>query len=507
MPDILKFKKELFVLSKFFASFALITLTIVLCGCGCAHDKFHHQINIPKATVEQCLGELEHRLSIEGHRASRERTWARKSVDYGDMKITEVEINIENKPEATGTNKSLDELQQKISSEEVKMKLIGCYDKHIGEGARTVRYTLTKNDNQLHGFKNMLDVCNIVVLDEAIGDEVAFPVTFTVRFSRKVDIAQSFEVALDRGHEYKDIASCLALYVKDKKDLSRMISPAVKYGEYLEMLLEDNVDLTTKYPCISIYGNDELCLPIFQVFSNGDKKINFDLVRLLISHGANINSINAHGDTFLSALRRHKVDIDLEHEHMLEQYEKYTADYNSTSVAIVKAGGKPSKLYFNNSGFSAYKDIRNSNILFLMNEEVLYEQNNRSDIIRFFWRPSWEKPFVVKIYKDENQKYILIYKVLEKENLAALKEQYKEKRRELTPEEWNNLANKMKAIDFMNLPLDDVRFGLDGADWIIETIKDNKYHVVQRWSPKETDPFREFALYLLKLTGEQVHLY
>jgi hypothetical protein len=41
--------------------------------------------------------------------------------------------------------------------------------------------------------------------------------------------------------------------------------------------------------------------------------------------------------------------------------------------------------------------------------------------------------------------------------------------------------------------------GFDGAQWILEGVKDQKYHVVDRWTPRD-GAFREACLYLLKLS-------
>ena len=55
----------------------------------------------------------------------------------------------------------------------------------------------------------------------------------------------------------------------------------------------------------------------------------------------------------------------------------------------------------------------------------------------------------------------------------------------------------LKNADFWNLAAKDDTQGLDGAQWIIEGVKNGKYHIVDRWRP-EKGPFREAALFLVK---------
>lgn len=47
--------------------------------------------------------------------------------------------------------------------------------------------------------------------------------------------------------------------------------------------------------------------------------------------------------------------------------------------------------------------------------------------------------------------------------------------------------------------------GLDGAQWILEGVKEGRYHVVDRWTPQIGD-FREACLYLLKLSNPSIDL-
>jgi hypothetical protein len=46
--------------------------------------------------------------------------------------------------------------------------------------------------------------------------------------------------------------------------------------------------------------------------------------------------------------------------------------------------------------------------------------------------------------------------------------------------------------------------GLDGAQWIVEGVRNGKYHMVDRWSPGTRDPVRALGILALKLGGFKI---
>jgi hypothetical protein len=78
----------------------------------------------------------------------------------------------------------------------------------------------------------------------------------------------------------------------------------------------------------------------------------------------------------------------------------------------------------------------------------------------------------------------------------------------LTKSKTQSLLSALAAARFWNLPTlagtnagpDGVQWiGTDGAQWIVEGVKNGQYHVVDRWSPDTADPVREIGLLSLKL--------
>ena len=58
----------------------------------------------------------------------------------------------------------------------------------------------------------------------------------------------------------------------------------------------------------------------------------------------------------------------------------------------------------------------------------------------------------------------------------------------------------MNFWELRTLPVanDDI-VGLDGAQWIVEGVKNGQYHVIDRFSPDTKDPVRAIGLLALKL--------
>ena len=70
--------------------------------------------------------------------------------------------------------------------------------------------------------------------------------------------------------------------------------------------------------------------------------------------------------------------------------------------------------------------------------------------------------------------------------------------RTLTKERTDWFLQVIEANSFWKLPSrDETRMGCDGAQWIVEGIKDGSYHIVDRWSP-ERGEVRAIGLAMIK---------
>jgi hypothetical protein len=76
---------------------------------------------------------------------------------------------------------------------------------------------------------------------------------------------------------------------------------------------------------------------------------------------------------------------------------------------------------------------------------------------------------------------------------------------EISKEQVDKFEALISAADFWASPTPDLNTsGKDGALWILEGVKEQKYHVVDRWTPKD-GAYREACLYLLGLSKIEVN--
>jgi hypothetical protein len=73
----------------------------------------------------------------------------------------------------------------------------------------------------------------------------------------------------------------------------------------------------------------------------------------------------------------------------------------------------------------------------------------------------------------------------------------------MTKAKTQSFLTALQNTNFWNLPTQEVlpanAVTLDGAQWIVEGVKDGRYHVIDRFSPNAADPVRVFGLMALKL--------
>jgi hypothetical protein len=72
---------------------------------------------------------------------------------------------------------------------------------------------------------------------------------------------------------------------------------------------------------------------------------------------------------------------------------------------------------------------------------------------------------------------------------------------EISPEQLNQFSSQLDQAQFWSMQASEkTRNGFDGAEWILEGVKDGNYHIVSRWSPK-SGSYRELCLGLVKLSN------
>jgi hypothetical protein len=75
------------------------------------------------------------------------------------------------------------------------------------------------------------------------------------------------------------------------------------------------------------------------------------------------------------------------------------------------------------------------------------------------------------------------------------------KSRPLTVDEWTRIVEKVEAIKFWTIPTGGEECGCDGAQWVIEGVRDGQYHAVHRWSNKAIQTLGPLCEVLIGLSG------
>jgi hypothetical protein len=144
-----------------------------------------------------------------------------------------------------------------------------------------------------------------------------------------------------------------------------------------------------------------------------------------------------------------------------------------------------------------------------LQEKSMYPPSDKTiESYRVLSLPSFHDRTCVRIERDGN-KYRLTLKRLQgpgnaealllKQSTASevLKE---DKTKDISEGEWNKLLGLIEKSKFWSLKSHDDRIGLDGTTWVIEGARAGKYHMVERWSPKD-GPIFELGNYIQKLAG------
>ena len=115
---------------------------------------------------------------------------------------------------------------------------------------------------------------------------------------------------------------------------------------------------------------------------------------------------------------------------------------------------------------------------------------------RFLWLRSFHNPIAVRISVNTDGTSLLTWKLTSGATGRAGK-LIKGTALTLDGPQTNLFLEKVERSNFWKLPpvLDDR--GVDGAQWTIEGMRDGKYHIVDRWSPKDGE-IRALGIFMSK---------
>ena len=118
---------------------------------------------------------------------------------------------------------------------------------------------------------------------------------------------------------------------------------------------------------------------------------------------------------------------------------------------------------------------------------------------RFLWLRGFHRPIAVRIEKNGPS---VTLNAVETDGTggSAPGRIVKRTQRTLSPAEHDKFLMKLKQVGFWEMRKNQDRFGMEGAQWVLEGAENGRYEVVDRWSPSP-GAYRDVCLILLEFAG------
>jgi len=139
-----------------------------------------------------------------------------------------------------------------------------------------------------------------------------------------------------------------------------------------------------------------------------------------------------------------------------------------------------------------------------LNEPILHKDYSVDNSYRFTWLRTFHHPIAVRIDNKKGQ-ILLTWKECDGAGGYEQGKIIDDKQKILSENEWKEFQRMISKIDFWDMPttFDEIP-GIDGSQWILEGIKAEKYHVVDRWTPRGSD-YAKCCEFLLNLTDLKIN--
>lgn len=125
--------------------------------------------------------------------------------------------------------------------------------------------------------------------------------------------------------------------------------------------------------------------------------------------------------------------------------------------------------------------------------------------LRFTWLPTFDHPVIVRLER-QGGKVELIAKQLSGEGGYEPGKAGLSVTRSLSDAEVRQLNTILSRTAVLDQRATECDGGLDGSQWIVESVDDEGYRFINRWSP-EKGPVRTFGDFALDLTGWKLDKY
>jgi hypothetical protein len=128
---------------------------------------------------------------------------------------------------------------------------------------------------------------------------------------------------------------------------------------------------------------------------------------------------------------------------------------------------------------------------------------------RFLWLRTIGRPVVVRIMHSESGTELFVVRLSGHGGSATPGNVELSGQKTLTKKDWRSIQGLLTLAHYDTIQpvLFEDMLGSDGSQWIMESVRDGKYRLVQRWTPRATgrDPgFRWLCEKFLALAGPGV---
>lgn len=160
------------------------------------------------------------------------------------------------------------------------------------------------------------------------------------------------------------------------------------------------------------------------------------------------------------------------------------------------------------SKLSSFPALWYSEHLAAMGETALAPVSDQpSEVYRFLWLRTFDQPVAIRLQTAGGVRTLFVKQL----NGAGGYDPgvlVVNRTIEIGAEDWDRFLRLLVEADYWRRPTADRSVdGLDGARWVLEAVKDGRYHIVDRWSPDQASSsradlrFRDACLFLLELSG------
>ena len=138
----------------------------------------------------------------------------------------------------------------------------------------------------------------------------------------------------------------------------------------------------------------------------------------------------------------------------------------------------------------------------LNQRSLLSETDDQGDFetYRFIWLRSFDHPVIVQVSRRGRGFQVIS---VESDGQGGYEpgKLRRTDRNSFEKDAWCHLVKLLNEASFWSMPsIEDDLGGNDGSQWILEGVRGDRYHVVDRWTPSEGG-YRQACMYLLEISG------